>query len=121
MPRNIENQNNTSFLEELQRLVPPCGLERYRGSVCLHVCAQVYLTFWDPWTVTSLSMEFSRQEFWSGLSFPGDLPNPGIKPASLESLALAGDFFTIAPPGDIYQILLAQLLELWRRQMDFEE
>ena len=29
-----------------------------------------------------LSMEFSRQEYWSGLSFvsPGDLPNPGIKP-----------------------------------------
>ena len=31
-----------------------------------------------------LSMEFSRQEFWSGLSFPspGDLPNPGIEPGS---------------------------------------
>ena len=30
-------------------------------------------------------MEFSRQEHWSGLPFPspGDLPNPGIKPASL--------------------------------------
>ena len=28
-----------------------------------------------------LSMEFARQEYWSGLpfSFPGDLPNPGIK------------------------------------------
>ena len=38
-----------------------------------------------PWTVAcqaSLSMEFSRQEYWSGLPFPspGDLPNPGIKP-----------------------------------------
>ena len=31
-----------------------------------------------------LSMEFSRQEYWSGLPFPspGDLPNPGIKPRS---------------------------------------
>ena len=29
-------------------------------------------------------MEFSRQEYWSGLPFPspGDLPNPGIKPGS---------------------------------------
>ena len=40
-----------------------------------------------PWTVvhkTLLSMEFSRQEYWSGLSFPtpGDLPNPGIEPGS---------------------------------------
>ena len=32
----------------------------------------------------SLSMGFSRQEYWSGLPFPspGDLPNPGIKPGS---------------------------------------
>ena len=31
-----------------------------------------------------LSMEFSRQEYWSGLPlpFPGDLPNPGIEPGS---------------------------------------
>ena len=41
-------------------------------------------------------MGFSRQEYWSGLPFPplGDLPNPGIKPASLLSPALAGIFFT---------------------------
>ena len=40
-----------------------------------------------PWTVAhqaSLSMEFPRQEYWSGLLFPspGDLPNPGIEPES---------------------------------------
>ena len=41
-------------------------------------------------------MEFPRQEYWSGLPFPspGDLPNPGIEPASLASPALAGEFFT---------------------------
>ena len=41
-----------------------------------------------------LSMGFSRQEYWSGLPFPppGHLPNPGIKPASLPSAALAGGF-----------------------------
>ena len=45
---------------------------------------------------TPLSMEFSKQEYWSGLPFPvlGDLPNPGIKPTSLVSPALAGRFFT---------------------------
>ena len=52
-----------------------------------------------PWTVahqTPLSMGFSRQEYWSGVLFPspGDLPNPGIKPASLLFPALAGRFFT---------------------------
>ena len=40
-----------------------------------------------PWTVAHqdpLSLEFSRQEYWSGLPFPppGDLPDPGIKPGS---------------------------------------
>ena len=43
--------------------------------------------FTIPWTVTYQpppSMEFSRQEYWSGLPFPspGDLPNPGIEPRS---------------------------------------
>ena len=52
-----------------------------------------------PWTVahqTTLSMEFSRQEYWSGLPCPppGDLPNLGIEPTSLVSPALAGGFFT---------------------------
>ena len=44
----------------------------------------------------SLPMEFSRQEYWSGLPFPtsGDLSDPGIEPASLVSPALAGGFFT---------------------------
>ena len=42
-----------------------------------------------------------RQEYWSGLPFPapGDLPDPGIKPVSLTSSALAGRFFTTEPPG----------------------
>ena len=40
-------------------------------------------------------MGFSRKEYWSGLPcpFPGDLPDPGIKPSSLMSPALAGEFF----------------------------
>ena len=43
-----------------------------------------------------LSMGFLRQEYWSGLPFPspGNLPDPGIEPVSLTSLALAGEFFT---------------------------
>ena len=41
-------------------------------------------------------MGFSRQEYWSELplSYPGDLPDPGIKPDSLTSPALTGKFFT---------------------------
>ena len=39
------------------------------------------------------------QEYWSGLPFPppGDLPDPGIEPASSVSPALAGGFFTTEP------------------------
>ena len=45
-------------------------------------------------------MRFPRQEYWSGLPFltPGDLPDPGIRPTSLASPALAGRFFTTEPP-----------------------
>ena len=51
-------------------------------SAKLSRCVQLFVS---PWTVahqTPLSMEFSRQEYWSGLPlpFPGDLPDPGIEP-----------------------------------------
>ena len=57
--------------------------------------------FATPWIVayqTSLSMGFSRQEYWSGLPFPspGDLPDPGIEPGPP---ALEADALTSEPPG----------------------
>ena len=64
----------------------------YGNTVCVLSCVQLLVT---PWTVTCqapLSTEFPRQEHWSWMPFPtpGDLPDPGIKPTSLESPALAG-------------------------------
>ena len=58
-------------------------------------------SFATPWTVACqvpLSMELSRQEYCSGLSFlsPGDLPDPEVEPMSP---ALTGGFFTTEPPG----------------------
>ena len=63
-------------------------------------CVQLFAT---PWTVVCyapLSMEFSRQEYWSEWPFPTpeDIPNPGIEPTSLEFPALAGGLFTTVPP-----------------------
>ena len=60
--------------------------------------------FATPWTIACqapLSMEFLRQAYWSGLPFPssGDCPNPVTETASLESLALAGRFYTTALSG----------------------
>ena len=68
----------------------------------LCVCAQslsLVQFFATPWTVTHeapLSKGFFRQEYWCGLPCPspGDLPNPGIKPTSPVSPALADGFFT---------------------------
>ena len=70
--------------------------------VCMLSCVQLFAT---PWTIACqppLSIGISRQEYWSGLSFPSpeDLPNPRIEPASPVSPALAGIFFTTAPPGN---------------------
>ena len=69
--------------------------------MCVLSCIWFFAT---PWTVAhqiSLCMEFSRQEYWSVLPFapPGDLPDPGIKLMTPASPALAGRFFTTAPPG----------------------
>ena len=57
---------------------------------------QSCLTLWTVALQALLSMEFARQEYWSGLPcpLPGDLSNLGIEPASLMSPALAGRFFT---------------------------
>ena len=68
------------------------------SEVTLLSCARLFAT---PWTVVykaPLSMEFSRQECWSGLPFPspGDLPDPGIEP---RSPALRADTLPSEPPG----------------------
>ena len=65
-----------------------------------------------PWTLARqipLSMEFSMEEYWSGLPFPspGDLPNPGIEPPSPVFPALTGRFFITVPPGKSQSINLS--------------
>jgi len=66
-----------------------------------------------------LSVEFPRQEYWSGLPFPspGDLPDPGIKPESPVSQA---DSLPTEPGKLTLQIGSAkteiQILEEWRRE-----
>ena len=66
-------------------------------------CVQLFKT---PWTISyqaPLSMEFSRQEYWSGLPFPSprDLPSAGIKPGSP---ALQADTLLSEPPGNPPQL-----------------
>ena len=56
-----------------------------------------------PWTVAhqaTLSMGFSRQEYWNGLPFPSpeDLPDPGIEPLSPVALALEANSSNSSEP-----------------------
>ena len=82
--------------------------------ICIHVyiCMQTKLlqfcpALYDPMDCSlsgSSVMEFSRQEYWSGLPFPppGDLPDPGIEPMCLMSPVLAGGFFTTSTIWEAY-------------------
>ena len=69
-------------------------------------CLRLFVTAWSVACQDPLSMGFSRQEYWSGLPCPppGDLPDPGIEPASPASPALAGGFFTTSAEAliDVY-------------------
>ena len=68
------------------------------------------MTLWTVARQAPLSMEFSRQEYWSGLTFssPGDLPDPGTEPMSPASPALAGGFFTVEP--SVNQLVMSESL-----------
>ena len=99
-PTTVSNQHTGQLLSDLHE---NC-LRFFPGAAtgCKVHCARMLRSvrfFETPWTVAHrapLSMVFSRQENWNGLPFPtpGDLPNPGIKPASLMSSELAGRLFT---------------------------
>ena len=67
----------------------PCVLSHFN-------CIQLYATLQTGAHQAPLSMGFSRREYWNVLPGlpPGDLPDPGIKPASLRSPVLAGGFFS---------------------------
>ena len=83
-----------SWVLYLVRQLDPTKLKKVKSL------SHVWL-FATPWTVAyqaSLSMRFSRQEYWSGLPFPSprDLPDPGIEP---KSPALQADALPSEPPG----------------------
>ena len=78
--------------------------ERERECVCVCVCvcvfshARLFVTHGQ----VPLSMDISRQEYWSGLPFPSpeNLPDPRVKLISLASPALAGRFLTTSATSE---------------------
>ena len=87
-----EKKNKTSFIQQLEKARRATGFWLLCQSTqlvrakplqsCPALCDPLIVACQAP-----LSVEFSRQEYWSGLPCPppGDLPDPGIKPASLPS------------------------------------
>ena len=64
-------------------------------------CVRLFETLWTIAHQAPLSVELSRQEYWSQLPCPplGDLPDPGIEPVSPATLALQANFFIAETPG----------------------
>ena len=69
---------------------------------------RLFATLWTVNHQAPLSMEFSKQEYWSGLPCPppGDLPDPGIKPRSPASPAWEGGFYTTSTTWEDPYILV---------------
>ena len=92
---------------DFQNILSKYSLKRSEKCRCKkNVCVSCVWLFATPWTVAHqapLFMEFSRQEYWSGLPWPppGDLPNPILN----LGLCIAGRYFTIWATRE-YQCLM---------------
>ena len=71
---------------------------RLKVKLLVIQCVQLFVTLWTVARLTPVSVEFSRQEYWSGLPFPslGDLPSPEIK---FRSPALQADSLPLCHLG----------------------
>ena len=93
----------------LQACYPPGSYQIV--CVCVCVCVQsfqLFLTLCDPVDCSppgSLSMGFSRKEYWSGLPFPSSQPTESSHPRDRTHVSCvscnAGRFFTTEPPGKL--------------------
>ena len=79
---------------------------------CVCMCTQSCPTLCNPNCncQAPLSMEFSRREYWSGLPFPGDLPDPGMEPVSS---ALASGFFATAVGTHNWYTAFSGVISSW--------
>ena len=95
----------------------------YACVLCCFSYVWLFVTLWTVARLTHLSMGFSRQECWSELLCPpsGDIPDPGIEPASLISPALASRFFTTSVAWEVlpFTYLYSYAFLLWTCQLFF--
>ena len=106
-----EAPNGTAILGDFLQFV--CLITNLCVCVCVCVCSvsQSCPPLYNLWTIVRqapLSMEFSMQEYWFGLLFlpPGDLPDPGLEPASP---ALQADSLPLSQwrkPGEVLVVVV---------------
>ena len=88
----------------LPQLYVPSPFWKYCVHVLSHV--RVFAILWTVARQASLSLGFSRQDYWSGLLFlpPWDLPDPGIELERPASSVLAGRFFTTGATWEVHDL-----------------
>ena len=91
-----------------KRKIPPNPRSYLESNIeiliCLLSCIQLFSTLWTVACQAPLSMGFPRKEYSGGLPFPfpGEFPEPGIKPVSLRFPKVAGGLFThLRSPSEI--------------------
>ena len=110
--KGIQREGEVRNSKQRRIYMPVCILSHF---------SHVWLSA-TPWTVARqapLFMGFPRQEYWSWLPCPplGDLPNWGIKPKSLMSPALAGEFFTTSATWEApYMPIIPQIKKKKKRK-----
>ena len=77
-------------------------------------CVQIFVTLWTVAHQAPLSRGFSRQDYWSELSFPapGDLPDQGIEPVSPVCPALQADSYPLSHRGSLMVAVILLLSSL---------
>ena len=85
--------------------------------MCVFSRVQLLVTLWTVAHQAPLSMGFSQQEYWSGLPFPppGDLPDSGIKPASIASPALQVDSLLLSQQGSTFRTMIGKVWKYIRK------
>ena len=79
--------------------------------LCSLSCVQLFVAPWTAPHQAPLPMGFSRQKYWSGLSFPSpDLPDPEIEP---ESPGLQGDFYHQTCPNSKNLLVCKMRSQFW--------
>ena len=87
-------------------------------------CVQLFVTLWTIAHQAPLSMELSRQDYWSVLPCPSpeDLPNSGTEPTSLTSPEVADGFFTTNTTWEALHLLIHYIINsmfVWKHFLIF--